>query len=56
MADRTMPDQRMQPRVAGQHFPGGARGRIALKHDGEIFTEPIEHEAMLPYPTELLNY
>jgi hypothetical protein len=46
----------MQARIAGQHLPGGARGGIALEYDGNVFTESIKHSAMLPYPTESLNY
>src|SRR6185369_17832962 len=43
VADCAVPYQRMEARIAGQHLPGGACGRIALEYDSDVFTESVEH-------------
>ena len=41
--NRAVPDQRMQPRIAGQDLPPGARGRVPVEHDGDVFAKAAEH-------------
>ena len=51
-----MPDQCVQPRVAGEHLPPGPSGRVAVEDDRDVFAKSAEHEGIFPYPSELLNY
>ena len=51
-----MPDERMQPGVARQHFPLAARRRIPVEHHGDVFTKAIEHDGIFAFPTGMLNY
>src|SRR5438132_11510303 len=51
-----MPDQGMEAGVAGEDLERGARCRIALEHDGDVFTEPIEHAVIFAFPIETLKY
>src|SRR5450432_4121239 len=54
--DHPVPDERMQPRVAGQYLPRRARRRVALENHVYIFTQSIEHDLIFPYPSESLKY
>src|SRR5438477_4190419 len=56
MGDPAMPDQCVQPRVAGEHLPPGPSGRVAVEDDRDVFAKSAEHEGIFPYPSELLNY
>src|SRR5204863_2782696 len=51
-----MPDERVQAGVAGEDFERGARRRIALKHDSNVFTEAVKHAAIFAFPIETLKY
>src|ERR1043165_5048014 len=46
----------VQARIAGQHFPGGARRRVALQDAGDVATQFPEHQAILGFPTDSINY
>src|SRR3546814_16964410 len=39
-----MPPDRMQARIARQHFPRTARGRVAIQNAGDIFLDAGAHE------------
>ena len=48
---QTMQDQRMNPRITGEHLPCRTRRRIAVKHGTDIFTQTTEHETGTPRRT-----
>ena len=54
--DGAVPDERVQPRIAGEHLPAGARRGVPVEYDGDVFTQTVEHAAILPSPTVPLNY
>jgi hypothetical protein len=55
MRDLVQPE-RMQARVARQHFPMIARRRIAVEDGIDVFSKSLEHsESMLGYPTISVN-
>src|SRR5450432_1951415 len=56
MGHRTMPDERVQARVAGQDLPGRARRRVAVEHDSNIFAQAGKHAPILTFPSESLKY
>src|SRR6185312_16222022 len=56
MHDETMPDKRVQSRVAGQDFPGGARRGIAIEHYPDVFAQSAEPPTIMAFPSVLLNY
>src|SRR6185312_7390012 len=43
VSDRTVPDQRVDARVAGEHFPTGAGRGVAVEHHGDVFAQMVEH-------------
>ena len=51
-----MPDERVQPRIAGQHLPPGTRGRVALADavDAVSYTHLRAHETVLDLVCRLL--
>jgi hypothetical protein len=40
---RPVPHERVQPRIAGEHFPTCAGRGVPLEHDGDVFAEAVEH-------------
>jgi hypothetical protein len=51
-----MPDERMQPGIAGQDLEFRPGGRITVKYDGDIFAQALEHGTILAFPRKLLKY
>jgi hypothetical protein len=49
MDDGAVPDQRVEPRVAGQDFERRARRGIAVEHDADIFSKARKHPAIMPF-------
>src|SRR5262245_62473030 len=54
--DRPMPDERVQPGIASEDFPPALRRRVPLEHDGNVFTQTLEHGRIFPFPTVTLKY
>jgi len=54
--NRPVPDQGMQARIAGEHFPTTPGGGIAIENDRNVFAKSIKHACILTYPTKILNY
>jgi hypothetical protein len=55
-AHDAMPDERMQPGIAGQDLEFRPGGRITVEYDGDIFAEALEHGTILPFPRKSLKY
>src|ERR1700730_7658570 len=53
---RSVPNERVQARVAGHDLPGRARCRVALEYDRDVFAYAGKHAAIVTFPTESLKY
>src|SRR5262245_34203885 len=48
--------ERVQSRIASEHFPSRTCGRVALENARDVISKSIEHGPMLGYPTISVNY
>src|SRR5262249_35120102 len=55
MCDGPVPDQSVQAGIASEPFPRAPRGRVPVENHPDVFPQTIEHEAILAFPSNLLN-
>src|SRR5258706_2347146 len=48
--------QRVEARIARDHFPHAARGGIAFENALDVFADAGEHQRSLVFPTKIINY